>query len=95
MPTGLSSLPPAHDAKAFILAIATTPVQIVNQAGKRETVTALEARIMELASGTCRRRIFCQDFISLVRQALTTDPVVFNATLDEAVLDRLSIYRMT
>ena len=81
---------PATDARALVLSMANTPVQIINQAGKRETVIALEARLLELGSGDCQRRLFCQDFIALVRQALRTPAEQFNASISSTDLDRFA-----
>jgi hypothetical protein len=81
---------PASDARTLLLTMANTPVDIINQAGQREIVTAIEARLLELASGDCRRRLFCQDFIALVRQALRMPAEPFNAAIPLSHVERFA-----
>ncbi|EZP71659.1 hypothetical protein BV96_02396 [Sphingomonas paucimobilis] len=66
--------PPDLSGDAFrtwVLERANAPVRIRNEKGRSETVTTFEARLLELASGNCQRRIWCMDFIRMVQLALT------------------------
>ncbi|MCW2404578.1 hypothetical protein M2336_001207 [Sphingobium sp. B1D7B] len=58
------------DSWRAILDLANSRVRITCPDGKRRTVSRIEARLIELTSLNCKRRIMCQDFIALVRQAL-------------------------
>ncbi|MCW2370786.1 hypothetical protein [Sphingobium sp. B11D3D] len=58
-----------ESASRAILDLANSRVRITCPDSKRRTVTLLEARLIELTSPTCRRRLLCQDFISMVRTA--------------------------
>ncbi|MBU0556456.1 MAG: hypothetical protein KKD64_10360 [Alphaproteobacteria bacterium] len=58
------------DSWRDILDLANSRVRITCPDGKRRTVSRIEARLIELTSPTCKRRLMCQDFIVLVRQAL-------------------------
>lgn len=61
----------ADDAyRSLVLDRANAPVRIRNHEGRLETVTEFEARFLELASGNCRRRLYCTDFIQLVLKVL-------------------------
>ncbi|MBG6119031.1 hypothetical protein IWY39_002835 [Sphingobium sp. JAI105] len=53
-----------------ILDLASRQVRVTTPDGRRIRVTLFEARLLELASPDCRRRILCQDFITQVRNAL-------------------------
>ena len=68
------------DARGAILELANTPVRIVCPDGKRKTVSLFTARLIELASPNCRRRLMCQDFIGLVLMAARMSPEEFNCT---------------
>lgn len=56
--------------RSWVLERANAPVRIRNENGRPETVTTFEARLLELASGNCQRRIWCMDFIRMVQLAL-------------------------
>lgn len=56
--------------RSWVLERANAPVRIRNEKGRPETVTAFEARLLELASGSCQRRIWCIDFIRMVELTL-------------------------
>jgi len=58
------------DGWRAILDLANSRVRITCPDGKRRSVSRIEARLIELTSPTCKRRLMCQDFIVLVRQAL-------------------------
>lgn len=57
------------EAVRSILEMANRKVRVTSPDGRRITVTLFEARLLELASPDCRRRILCQDFIAQVRSA--------------------------
>lgn len=59
-----------EDAQRAVLDLANMKVRMVCPDGRRRTISLLEARLIELASPNCRRRIMCEDFIRQVRQAL-------------------------
>ena len=61
---------PAIAYRASVLERANAPVRIRNQDGRTEVVTEFEARLLELASGNCRRRFYCTDFIQMVLTVL-------------------------
>ena len=66
------------DDRGAILEFANTPVRMVCPDGKRRTVSLFRARLFELASPNCRRRLMCQDFIALVMTAARMSPDEFN-----------------
>lgn len=57
------------EASRSILEMANRKVSVTSPDGRRIAVTLFEARLLELASPDCRRRILCQDFIAQVRSA--------------------------
>jgi len=66
------------DDRGAILELANTPVRMLCPDGKRRTVSLFRARLTELASPNCRRRLLCQDFIGLVLMAARMSPEEFN-----------------
>jgi len=66
------------DDRSAILELASTPVRMVCPDGKRKTVSLFRARLIELASPNCRRRLLCEDFIGLVLMAARMSPEEFN-----------------
>lgn len=62
-----------------VLDLANTRVRVTCPDGRRRTVSLFEARLMELASPRCSRRLMCQDFIALVRMAVQIPPDVSNS----------------
>ena len=66
-----------NDRRA-ILELASTPVRMLCPDGKRRTVSLFAARLIELASPHCRRRLMCEDFIALVMTAARMSPEEFN-----------------
>ena len=66
------------DDRSAILELANTPVRMLCPDGKRRTVSLFRARLIELASPNCRRRLMCQDFIGLVLMAARMSPEEFN-----------------
>ena len=62
----------------MLLNLASSRVKIVDPMGKKRKVMLIEARILELASPNCRRRLLCQEFISLVRSAVHMTADEFN-----------------
>lgn len=66
------------DDRSAILELASTPVRMVCPDGRRRTVSLFRARLIELASPQCRRRLMCQDFIDLVMMAARMSPEEFN-----------------
>ena len=67
-----------NDDRRAILELASTPVRMLCPDGKRRTVSLFAARLIELASPRCRRRLMCEDFIGLVRMAARMSPEEFN-----------------
>ena len=67
------------DDRSAILELANTPVRMLCPDGKRRTVSLFRARLIELASPNCRRRLMCQDFIGLVLMAARMSPEEFNS----------------
>ena len=67
-----------NDVRRAILDLASTPVRMVCPDGKRRTITLFAARLIELSSPRCRRRLMCEDFIGLVRKAARMSPEEFN-----------------
>lgn len=65
---------PIADARSALMEMANARVKITCPTGKRRTVSMFEARLLELASPDCRRRLLCQDFISLVLMAARIPP---------------------
>ncbi|SCW75817.1 hypothetical protein SAMN02927924_02630 [Sphingobium faniae] len=59
-----------EDARRAILELANMKVRMICPDGRRRTISVLEARLIELTSPNCSRRIMCEDFIRQVRQAL-------------------------
>jgi hypothetical protein len=49
-----------------VLAAANLPITVQGPGGRLETMTAFEARVLELASGRPRSRIQCRGFINMV-----------------------------
>ena len=76
------------DTRAWVLAMAAAPASNVDSRGRREIVTAFEARLVELGSPRCRRRLYCQDFIWLVMTAASMSPIEFNAGIHDLVKAR-------
>lgn len=68
---------PKAGMHARVMALANQRVTITNHLGRRERVSLFEARLMELASGHCRR-VLCTDFIELVMAAAASPPPVFD-----------------
>ena len=66
------------DDRSAIVELANTPVRMLCPDGKRRTVSLFRARLIELASPNCRRRLMCQDFIGLVLMATRMSPEEFN-----------------
>lgn len=66
------------DDRSAILELANTPVRMLCPDGKRRTVSLFRARLIELASPRCRRRLMCEDFIALVMTAARMSPEEFN-----------------
>ena len=66
------------DDRSAILELANTPVRMLCPDGKRRTVSLFRARLIELASPNCRRRLLCEDFIGLVLMAARMSPEEFN-----------------
>jgi len=66
------------DDRGAILELANTPVRMLCPDGKRRTVSLFRARLIELASPNCRRRLMCEDFIALVLMAARMSPEEFN-----------------
>jgi len=60
-----------EDAQRAILGLANMKVRMICPDGRRRTISLLEARLIELASPNCRRRILCEDFIRQVQEALS------------------------
>jgi len=54
---------------AAVLALANRRVVIRDQSGRRRYGTLFEARVAELGSGDCKRRLLCLHFIRIVRMA--------------------------
>jgi hypothetical protein len=69
------------DDRGAILELANTPVRMLCPDGKRRTVSLFRARLIELASPNCRRRLLCQDFIGLVLMATRMSPEEFNCII--------------
>ena len=59
------------NAYSGIIAQANRRVTIRDALGKRRYVTLFEARLIELASTHCQRRLLCENFIKAVRLAAT------------------------
>lgn len=57
------------EASRSILEMANRKVRVTSPNGRRIAVTLFEARLLELASPGCGRRILCHDFIDQVRSA--------------------------
>ncbi len=77
------------DLRSRTLAMASAPVEIINGQGRKESVTAFEARLIELGSRRCRRRLYCQDFIWLIMTAARMSSAQFNAGIDGAIASRI------
>ena len=69
--------------------MAGSKVTAITPTGELRSMTLLEARLLELASPTCRRRLICEDFIRLVRQAVTLRPEDFNGRLIVADIEKI------
>lgn len=71
----------AGDARRAVLDLANVRVKITCPAGRRRSVSLFEARLIELASPHCRRRLMCEDFIGLVQMAVRMSPEEFNGCI--------------
>ncbi|MCW2380623.1 MULTISPECIES: hypothetical protein [unclassified Sphingobium] len=58
------------DSWRTILDLGNSRIRITCPDGTRRTVSRIRARLIELTSLNCKRRIMFQDFIALVLQAL-------------------------
>lgn len=58
-----------EDRYREVLDLANRRVRMICPDGRRRTVSLFEARLIELASPRCRRRLMCEDFIRQVRWA--------------------------
>lgn len=69
-PSAHTDLRMVRDACQAILDLANMKVRMICPDGRRRTISLIEARLIELASPDCRRRIMCEEFIRQVRAAL-------------------------
>jgi hypothetical protein len=67
-----------NDVRRAILELASTPVRMLCPDGKRRIISLFAARLIELASPRCRRRLMCEDFIALVMMAARMAPEEVN-----------------
>lgn len=58
------------EASRAILNLANRQVRVRAPDGRRIRVTMFEARLLELATPDCKRRLMCQTFIEQVRGAV-------------------------